>query len=154
MRISTMSEGAAIAEATDFAAGWDQFKQEDKRQLVELITDKIVVGKEEVAINLLYLPTAVRVEGQAHCGLFHDPVVMSVTLKCDRLEIGVQNKWRCRSVDRIAAIWRYRDRAGGRRSELIFDGECETIVSTANGHRLTLRTWRKDVPRVGDIGVY
>jgi len=65
MRISTMSEGAAIAEATDFAAGWDQFKQEEKRQLVELITDNIVVGKEEVAINLLYLPTAVETGGKA-----------------------------------------------------------------------------------------
>jgi len=65
MRISAMSEEATIAEATDFAAGWDQFKQEEKRQLVELITDKIVVGKEEVAINLLYLPTAVETGGKA-----------------------------------------------------------------------------------------
>jgi site-specific DNA recombinase len=65
MRISAMSEGAAISEATDFAAGWDQFKPEEKRQLVELITDKIVVGKEDVAINLLYLPTAVETGGKA-----------------------------------------------------------------------------------------
>jgi site-specific DNA recombinase len=65
MRISTMSESAAIAEATDFALGWDQFTPEGKRQLVELITDKIVVGKEEVAINLLYLPTAVETGGKA-----------------------------------------------------------------------------------------
>jgi hypothetical protein len=60
-----MSENAAIAEATDFASGWDQFKQEEKRQFVELITDRIVVGKEEVAINLLYLPTAVETGGKA-----------------------------------------------------------------------------------------
>jgi hypothetical protein len=65
MRISTMSEQATISEATDFAAGWDEFKPEEKRQLVELITDKIIVGKEDVAINLLYLPSAVETGGKA-----------------------------------------------------------------------------------------
>lgn len=65
MRISTMAESAAISEATDFASGWDQFSPESKRQLVELITDKIVIGKEEVAVNLLYLPTAVETGGKA-----------------------------------------------------------------------------------------
>lgn len=65
MRISALSESAAISEATDFATGWDQFKPEEKRQLVELITDRIVVGKEDVAINLLYLPGAVETGGKA-----------------------------------------------------------------------------------------
>jgi len=65
MRISAMGERAAIAEATDFATGWDQFQPEEKRQLVELITDTIIVGKKEVAINLLYLPTAVETGGKA-----------------------------------------------------------------------------------------
>jgi site-specific DNA recombinase len=65
MRISSMAERAALSEATDFAAGWDQFKPEEKRRLVELITDNIVVGKEEVAINLLYLPSVAETGGKA-----------------------------------------------------------------------------------------
>jgi site-specific DNA recombinase len=65
MRISTQAESAALSEATDFAAGWDQFSPESTRQRVELITDKIVIGKEEVAINLLYLPAAVETGGKA-----------------------------------------------------------------------------------------
>ena len=34
-------------------------KPEEKRQLVETITEKIIVGKEEVAVDLLYLPAVV-----------------------------------------------------------------------------------------------
>jgi len=30
---------------------------EDKRRVVESITDKIVIGKEEVSISLCYLPS-------------------------------------------------------------------------------------------------
>jgi site-specific DNA recombinase len=65
MRISGMGESAAIAEATDFATRWDQFEKGEKRQLVELITDTIIVGKEEVAINLLYFPTSLETGGKA-----------------------------------------------------------------------------------------
>ena len=65
MRISTMAEGATVSEAIDFASGWDQFTPEGKRQLVELITDRIVIGKEEVEVNLRYLPTAVKSGGKA-----------------------------------------------------------------------------------------
>ncbi|MBV9064093.1 MAG: recombinase family protein [Alphaproteobacteria bacterium] len=65
MRISATSERATVSEAMDFATRWDQFTPEGKRQLVELITDNIVVGKEEVAINLLYLPAAIETGGKA-----------------------------------------------------------------------------------------
>jgi hypothetical protein len=65
MLISTPAERAVISAATDFASGWDQFSPESKRQFVELITDKIVVGKAEVAANLAYVPTAVETGGKA-----------------------------------------------------------------------------------------
>ena len=65
MRISTMAESAIVSEAIDFASGWDRFTPEGKRQLVELITDRIVIGKEEVEVNLQYLPAAVKSGGKA-----------------------------------------------------------------------------------------
>src|SRR5580692_361129 len=56
LRISNMAERAVEADANDLALRWDQFSEAQKRQLVETITHKIIVGKEEVAVNLLYRP--------------------------------------------------------------------------------------------------
>ena len=58
IRISAMSEAAAASEAEDLALHWDAFSPQEKRRLVETITDRIVIGKEDVAVNLLYLPSA------------------------------------------------------------------------------------------------
>jgi len=58
LRVSSIAGQAAIGEATDLARRWQEFTPEDKRALVETITDKITVGKEEVSIELLYLPFA------------------------------------------------------------------------------------------------
>lgn len=59
MRISGFAETAALADASDLARQWDQFSEPEKRQLVETITDAITVAKEEVTIDLLFLPGAV-----------------------------------------------------------------------------------------------
>ncbi len=56
MRIATVAQSATASEAQDLALRWDEFSPADKRQLVETITDKIVIGKEEVEVNLLFLP--------------------------------------------------------------------------------------------------
>ena len=60
MRISTSASHVAAAEATDLALRWDQVPEPEKRQIVEAITDCIVVGKEEVTIDLLYIPSMVQ----------------------------------------------------------------------------------------------
>jgi site-specific DNA recombinase len=65
MRISTLSGAAAIQETEDLASRWEAFSAEEKRRLVETITDKIIVGKEEVAVNLLYFPSALETGGKA-----------------------------------------------------------------------------------------
>jgi site-specific DNA recombinase len=65
MRISTISGAAAIEEVGDLATRWGDFSSEEKRRLVETITDTIVIGKEEVAVNLLYFPSALETGGKA-----------------------------------------------------------------------------------------
>jgi site-specific DNA recombinase len=65
IRISTVSGAAALEEAGDLSARWEEFSQEEKRRLVETITDKIVIGKEEVAVNLLYFPASLETGGKA-----------------------------------------------------------------------------------------
>ncbi|MDR5728911.1 MAG: recombinase family protein [Terriglobia bacterium] len=62
MRISGMAETVALADASDLAQRWDQFSQPEKRQLVETITDAITIAKEEVTIDLLYLPGSVAMQ--------------------------------------------------------------------------------------------
>ena len=60
LRVSALSGAVVQADAMDLATGWDRLQAPEKRHLVETITDKIIVGKEEVTVNLLYFPGEVR----------------------------------------------------------------------------------------------
>lgn len=77
LRIATAGKNAAIAEASDLSLRWDQFSRPEKRQLVETITNQIIVGKDEVAINLLYFPASLNTGDKAtypcRCGYLTDP---------------------------------------------------------------------------------
>lgn len=57
LRVGTASQAEAIEEARDLWSGWDTLPLEDKRQIVEAITDRIIVGKDDVEIRLLYIPS-------------------------------------------------------------------------------------------------
>jgi len=54
-RIAQLSREEVLAEARDLYARWPSLPKEEKRQIVEAITDKIVVGEGEVEIRLSYL---------------------------------------------------------------------------------------------------
>lgn len=56
MRIGFMSEEEVIAEARDLYARWPSLPSEEKRSIIESITEKIVVGQEDISISLLYTP--------------------------------------------------------------------------------------------------
>lgn len=56
LKISHLSDEETVAEARDLYSRWPTLPAEEKRQIVEAITEKIVVGKEEVEINLYYAP--------------------------------------------------------------------------------------------------
>lgn len=56
MKISHLSREEIVTEARDLYSRWEDLSPEDKRHIVETITERIVVGKDEVSINLLYLP--------------------------------------------------------------------------------------------------
>jgi site-specific DNA recombinase len=58
LRITLASELEAFSEARDLYGQWEQLEAKDKRVLVEAITDKIIVGKEEIEIRLISLPMA------------------------------------------------------------------------------------------------
>lgn len=56
LRITLDSELEAFSGARDLYGRWTELATSDKRVLVEAITDKIIVGKEEIDIHLISLP--------------------------------------------------------------------------------------------------
>lgn len=57
MKIQHHSSDVVLSDAKDLYANWDTMEFDNKRTLVEFITDSITVGKTEVGIKLSYLPT-------------------------------------------------------------------------------------------------
>lgn len=56
IRVSATATQAALSDASDLAHHWTRYSPEEKRNLVETITDKIIIGKEEVSVALLRSP--------------------------------------------------------------------------------------------------
>jgi|GEM_PF-473755 len=82
LKIGTASQAEAIEEARDLSGRWDNLPHEDKRQIVEAITDRIIIGKEDVEIRLLHLPfvtDAEKATRRCKCGHLGD-----ASLSCSR----------------------------------------------------------------------
>lgn len=54
LKISYLSQEEVIADARDLHTRWPSLPAEEKRQIVEAITERITVGEGEVEINLYY----------------------------------------------------------------------------------------------------
>jgi site-specific DNA recombinase len=57
LKIQYLSQDQVINEARDLSSHWPEFLPDEKRRIVESITDRIVVGKDDIAIQLAYLPS-------------------------------------------------------------------------------------------------
>lgn len=58
MRISSASQEEAMSGARSLTESWEAMSLAQKRQMIEATTNRIVIGKEEIEIDLLYLPTS------------------------------------------------------------------------------------------------
>ncbi|MGV7222163.1 MAG: recombinase family protein [Nitrospinales bacterium] len=58
LRIQYLSSDQIISEAKDLYTRWPQLVHEEKRKVVENITENILISKDEVAINLCYIPSS------------------------------------------------------------------------------------------------
>ncbi|MCK9345049.1 MAG: recombinase family protein [Candidatus Pacebacteria bacterium] len=56
LKISQLSQEEIITGARDLYSRWPELPQEEKRRIVEAITDRIVIHPDEVEINLFYAP--------------------------------------------------------------------------------------------------
>lgn len=57
LKIQYLSSDEILAEAKDLHARWPSLTPLEKRNIVETITDKIIIEKDEVTIRLNYLPS-------------------------------------------------------------------------------------------------
>ena len=55
-KVDNLSAGEIAAEARNLYEQWPDLPPEEKRKIVETVTQKIVVGKDDIAITLCYLP--------------------------------------------------------------------------------------------------
>ena len=58
LKIQYLSSDQILHEAKDLYSRWPELTSEEKRKVVENITEKIIVGEEDVTIDLCYLPSS------------------------------------------------------------------------------------------------
>lgn len=55
-KISRLSSEEVITEAKDLYGRWEHLSHDEKRSIIETVTDKIVVGNRDIEISLHYVP--------------------------------------------------------------------------------------------------
>lgn len=55
-RVETLSAEEVASEARKLHELWTKMAPEEKRKIVEAITEKIVIGKGEINVTLSYMP--------------------------------------------------------------------------------------------------
>jgi site-specific DNA recombinase len=58
LKIQYLSSDQILNEAKDLYSRWPDLNPADKRKIIENITDRIIVGTDDITINLCYLPTS------------------------------------------------------------------------------------------------
>jgi len=57
LKVQYLSKDEILTEARDLYSRWDELSAEDKRRIVETIVQKIQVNRDEIEIELCYLPS-------------------------------------------------------------------------------------------------
>jgi site-specific DNA recombinase len=57
LKVNNLSAEEIASQASSLYDNWQTMQPEEKREIVELITDKIVIAKDEITINLCYAPS-------------------------------------------------------------------------------------------------
>jgi site-specific DNA recombinase len=58
LKIKFISSDEVLTEAKDLYSRWPSLEPEAKRKIVENIIDRITIGKDDVTIDLYYLPSS------------------------------------------------------------------------------------------------
>jgi site-specific DNA recombinase len=69
LKIQHLSSDQIFHEAQDLYSRWETLEQEEKRKIVENIVEKILISKDDVTINLCYLPSSSEIMAEKQRGL-------------------------------------------------------------------------------------
>jgi site-specific DNA recombinase len=69
LKINYLSSSEVISEAQDLYSKWPSLPFEEKRRVIENITEKIVVGDGDISLELCYLPSSAEVLSKEHRNL-------------------------------------------------------------------------------------
>ena len=58
LKVNSFSTDQVMNDANYLQDAWPRLEQQEKRKIVECITNKIVISKEEITIDLCYLPSS------------------------------------------------------------------------------------------------
>lgn len=58
LRIQYLSSDEILHEARDLYSRWNQLSFDEKKKIIETITEKITIGKGDIEINLCYIPSS------------------------------------------------------------------------------------------------
>jgi site-specific DNA recombinase len=64
LKIQYLSSDTVFREAKDLYEQWPKLAFEEKRSIVEVITDKIIIGKDDISFSLSYLPSTLKNAGK------------------------------------------------------------------------------------------
>jgi site-specific DNA recombinase len=56
LKINLLSSDQILSESKDLYSRWPKLKPEEKRRIVENITEQIIINPNDITINLCYLP--------------------------------------------------------------------------------------------------
>ena len=78
LKINLISSEQISNDGKSLYESWPQLEYEEKRKTVEAITESIIIGKDEVEVNLSFLPTSLgRTQQKGHTSMsvrvFHGP---------------------------------------------------------------------------------
>ncbi len=59
MKIAYLSQDEIVSEARDLYSRWPTLPRDERRRVIEAITERITVGKEDIEIDLYYVPPAI-----------------------------------------------------------------------------------------------
>jgi site-specific DNA recombinase len=54
LKVSNLSAEEIASQASNLYDHWQTMQSEEKREIIEIITKKIIIGKDEITINLSY----------------------------------------------------------------------------------------------------
>jgi site-specific DNA recombinase len=69
LRINYLSSADVISEAQDLYSRWPSLPFDEKRRVIENITEKIVVGDGDISLELCYLPSSAELLSKEHRNL-------------------------------------------------------------------------------------